>query len=136
MFFTSSSSSRLYPIRTFIFFSHFICTLIVRCRNSQFSTIEIDQIVWCMNARVVFMIHLTAWTNMNLGRYFYRCGMYKVCFNFSNFLMLLCFTQVTICHLFIFLHLHSCFQVQGYKKCDHFNWLDEEMNLRANEFIS
>ncbi|CAK8543795.1 unnamed protein product [Lathyrus sativus] len=46
---------------------------------------------------------MTTWTDANLDRRFYGCGMYKV---------------------------------QGYKKCTHFAWLDEEMNPRTKELIS
>ncbi|CAL5194222.1 unnamed protein product [Lathyrus oleraceus] len=35
-------------------------------------------------------------------------------------------------------HLYGCemYKVQGFKKCSHFVWLDEEINPRAKELIS
>lgn len=39
-------------------------------------------------------------------------------------------------HWCIFLLLHWFLQMQCYKKCSHFVWLDEEMNPKANEVIS
>ncbi|XP_050918717.1 uncharacterized protein LOC127136167 [Lathyrus oleraceus] len=35
-------------------------------------------------------------------------------------------------------HFYGCdiYKVQGFKKCNHFVWLDEDMNPRAKELIS
>lgn len=77
---------------------------------------------------------MTTWTNVNPCRRFYGCGMYKVCIRISigvyrfNVNGLLCWS--------LQLHLQCCLQVQGFKKCSHFVWLDEEMNPREKELIS
>lgn len=77
---------------------------------------------------------MTAWTNANPGCRFYGCGMYTLCIRISinvyrfNVNGLVCWC--------LQLHIQWCLQVQGFKKCSHFIWLDEEMNPRAKELIS
>ncbi|XP_050919329.1 uncharacterized protein LOC127136858 [Lathyrus oleraceus] len=60
---------------------------------------------------------MTTWTYANPDRRFYGCGMYKI--------------RISI-DVYTF-NVNG--MVQGFKKCSHFIWLDEEMNPRVKELI-